>query len=170
MAKPPPGVQFTVKIDQFKRVLTPKAVAFVAQLQRAFGAERQRLLALRAERQKLFDRGSLPDFLPATAAIRAAEWKIASIPADLQDRRVEITGPTDRKMVINALNSGARVFMADFEDSNVAHLGQYGPRTDQSHGPLDQRHRAYRSRHGQALCAGPQARRADGETPRAASR
>ncbi|MGQ0485216.1 MAG: malate synthase A [Hyphomicrobiales bacterium] len=119
MAKPPPGVRFTVKIDRFKRVLTPKAVAFVAQLQRAFAAERQRLLGLRAERQKLFDRGSLPDFLPGTAAIRGAQWKVAAIPADLQDRRVEITGPADRKMAINALNSGARVFMADFEDSNA---------------------------------------------------
>jgi malate synthase len=113
-------VRFTVKIDnQFKRVLTPGAIAFVAQLQRAFEAERQRLLALRAERQKLFDKGMLPDFLPGTAAIRAGEWKIAAIPADLQDRRVEITGPADRKMVLNGLNSGAKVFMADFEDSNA---------------------------------------------------
>ncbi len=120
MAKPPQGVRFTVKIDnQYKRVLTPQAMAFVAQLQRAFGPERQRLLALRAERQKLFDKGTLPDFLPGTAAIRAAEWKIGAIPTDLMDRRVEITGPTDRKMVLNGLNSGARVYMADFEDSNA---------------------------------------------------
>jgi len=120
MAKPPQGVGFTVKIDnQYKRVLTSQALGFVAQLQRAFGPERLRLLALRAERQKLFDKGILPDFLLETAAIRAAEWKIGSIPADLWDRRVEITGPTDRKMVLNALNSGAKVFMADFEDSNA---------------------------------------------------
>jgi malate synthase len=120
MARLPKGVTFSIKLEpEYNRVLTSGAIAFVAQLQRAFGAERQRLLGLRAVRQKLFDRGSLPDFLPGTAAIRAAEWKVASIPADLQDRRVEITGPTDRKMVINALNSGARVFMADFEDSNA---------------------------------------------------
>jgi malate synthase len=124
MAKPPQGVRFTVKIDKdFQRVLTPGALAFVAQLQRAFDPERQRLLALRAERQRLFDRGMLPDFLPGTAAIRAAEWKIATIPADLRDRRVEIAGPTDRKMVLNALNSGAKVFMADFEDSNAPAWG-----------------------------------------------
>ena len=120
MAKPPQGVGFTVKIDKdFQRALTLEAVAFVAQLQRAFGPERLRLLGLRAERQKRFDKGMLPDFLPETAAIRAAEWKIGAIPADLRDRRVEITGPAERKMVLNGLNSGAKVFMADFEDSNA---------------------------------------------------
>jgi malate synthase len=119
MSKLPKGVVFTEKLRSGEqRVLTAEAVAFVTQLARAFEGERQRLLALRRERQKLFDKGVLPDFLPGTAAIRAGSWKVAAIPPDLQDRRVEITGPTDRKMVINALNSGARVFMTDFEDSN----------------------------------------------------
>jgi malate synthase len=98
-------------------VLTPEALAFVAGLHRRFDGRRQALLAARAERQLKFDAGELPDFLPETAAIRAGDWQIAPIPADLMDRRVEITGPTDRKMVINALNSGAQCFMADFEDA-----------------------------------------------------
>ena len=119
MARMPKGVSITTRIrPDYARVLTPEAVAFVAQLVRAFGGERLRLLALRAERRRLFDKGALPDFLPGTASIRAGTWKVAPIPHDLQDRRVEITGPTDRKMVINALNSGAKVFMTDFEDSN----------------------------------------------------
>ena len=105
--------------QEYAEILTPEAVAFVARLARAFGPTRQALLQRRQERQAEFDRGILPDFLPETAHIRAAEWKVAPIPADLQDRRVEITGPTDRKMVINALNSGANVFMADFEDANA---------------------------------------------------
>ncbi|MBV9996658.1 MAG: malate synthase A [Caulobacteraceae bacterium] len=99
-------------------ILTPQALAFLAQLHRRFDARRRALLAARAERQRRFDAGAAPDFLPETASIREADWRIAPIPADLLDRRVEITGPTDRKMVINALNSGARVFMADFEDAN----------------------------------------------------
>ncbi|HEX7578917.1 MAG TPA: malate synthase A [Thermoanaerobaculia bacterium] len=103
----------------YDEILTPEALRFVAGLQRQFGARRLELLALREERQARLDTGDRPDFLPETAAIRAAEWKVAPIPADLQDRRVEITGPVDRKMVINALNSGANVFMADFEDSNT---------------------------------------------------
>jgi malate synthase len=99
-------------------VLTPDALAFVAALQRRFGAERERLLAARAERQAELDVGALPDFLPETREVRKGDWRVAPAPADLQDRRVEITGPVDRKMIINALNSGARVFMADFEDAN----------------------------------------------------
>jgi malate synthase len=99
-------------------ILTPDALAFVAELQRRFGAERDRLLAARTERQQRLDAGELPDFLYETREIRESNWKIAPVPAGLQDRRVEITGPVDRKMVINALNSGARVFMADFEDAN----------------------------------------------------
>src|SRR5205807_141717 len=79
---------------------------------------RQQLLAHRRIRQQQFDAGQLPDFLPETAAIREQSWSVAPIPSDLLDRRVEITGPVDRKMIINALNSGASVFMADFEDSN----------------------------------------------------
>ena len=119
MAKLPRGVTFKVRNKaEYARVLTPEALAFVAQLHRAFEGERQRLLARRVERKKIFDMGALPDFLLGTAAIRAADWRVAAIPADLQDRRVEITGPTDRKLLINALNSGAKVFMADFEDGN----------------------------------------------------
>lgn len=98
-------------------VLTPEALAFVADLHRRFDARRRELLAARMARQARFDAGELPDFLPETAAVRAADWTVAPIPADLQDRRVEITGPVDRKMIINALNCGAKVFMADFEDA-----------------------------------------------------
>jgi malate synthase len=119
MAKFPKGVTFTDRTRPgYDRVLTPEAVAFVAKLHRNFEDRRRALIKARAERQKLFDKGALPDFLPETRAIREGKWTVASIPDDLQDRRVEITGPTDRKMVINALNSGARVFMTDFEDSN----------------------------------------------------
>ncbi|TAJ13332.1 MAG: malate synthase A [Planctomycetota bacterium] len=102
---------------QQARVLVGPALEFVAALERRFGARRRELLALREERQKLFDRGVLPDFLPHTRAVRDGDWRVAPIPADLLDRRVEITGPTDRKMIINALNSGAKTFMADCEDS-----------------------------------------------------
>jgi len=98
--------------------LTPAALGFVAELHRAFESRRQELLARRAARQGEFDAGKLPDFLPETAQIREREWSIAPQPKDMLDRRVEITGPTDRKMVINALNSGASTFMADFEDAN----------------------------------------------------
>jgi malate synthase len=99
-------------------VLTPQALNFVAKLQREFGGRRQELLALREERQKRLDAGEMPQFLVTTSSVRESEWKVAKAPKDLEDRRVEITGPTDRKMLINALNSGARVFMADFEDAN----------------------------------------------------
>lgn len=98
-------------------ILTPEALAFVADLHRRFDGRRRELLAAREARQARFDAGELPDFLPETADVRAGDWKVAAIPADLQDRRVEITGPVDRKMIINALNSGAKVFMADFEDA-----------------------------------------------------
>ncbi len=101
----------------YQAILTEDALAFVAEIVARFGPERDRLLALRRERQKAFDAGALPDFLPETAAIRAADWRVAPIPADLQDRRVEITGPVDRKMVINALNAPVKCFMACFEDA-----------------------------------------------------
>ncbi len=104
--------------DDFATVLTPEALEFVAKLQRAFNTRREELLRERNARQAAIDAGTRPDFLPETAHIRAGDWVAAPIPADLQDRRVEITGPVDRKMVINALNSGAKVFMADFEDAN----------------------------------------------------
>ncbi|MGZ8364115.1 MAG: malate synthase A, partial [Caulobacteraceae bacterium] len=98
-------------------VLTPDALAFLAELHRRFDSRRRELLHHRVERQARFDAGELPDFLPETKGIREGDWRVAPIPADLLDRRVEITGPVDRKMIINALNSGARVFMADFEDA-----------------------------------------------------
>jgi malate synthase len=99
-------------------ILSRRATDFLERLARAFESRRQELLARRTVRQQQLDSGQLPDFLPETAQLRAAEWTVAPIPHDLRDRRVEITGPVDRKMIINALNSGANVFMADFEDSN----------------------------------------------------
>jgi malate synthase len=103
---------------EYAEILTPEAVAFVAALQSRFNGRRVELLERRAERQKRIDGGERPDFLPETAHVRESEWTVAAIPADLMDRRTEITGPVDRKMIINALNSGASVFMADLEDSN----------------------------------------------------
>jgi malate synthase len=102
---------------EFAEILTPEAMNFVATLVRAFTDRREELLRRRAQRQAEIDAGKLPDFLPETEHIRNSEWTIAPEPADLQDRRVEITGPVERKMIINALNSGAKVFMADFEDA-----------------------------------------------------
>jgi len=103
---------------EYGRILTADALAFVEKLCRRFESRRQELLSARAARQDEFDAGVMPDFLPQTASLRASDWKICEQPRDLLDRRVEITGPTDRKMVINALNSGASTFMADFEDAN----------------------------------------------------
>lgn len=100
-------------------ILSPEALEFVAALSREFEARRRELLAARARRQLAFDSGEEPDFLTETAGVRDADWSVAKVPTDLSDRRVEITGPVDRKMMINALNSGARVFMADFEDANT---------------------------------------------------
>jgi malate synthase len=115
-----PGIEITGRVTpEHAEVLTPEAVGFVARLQRAFGTRRAELLARRASRQAEFDAGKLPDFLPETRAVREAEWVCTPVPADIRDRRVEITGPVDRKMIINALNCGARVFMADFEDANT---------------------------------------------------
>ncbi len=99
-------------------VLTPDAVEFLTELERRFGPRRRELLAARDERAQRLREGELPDFLPGTREVRESDWQVEPVPAELQDRRVEITGPVDRKMVINALNSGARMFMADFEDSN----------------------------------------------------
>jgi malate synthase len=116
----PPGVAIIGAASPASaEILTPQAVTFVAKLARKFEKRRRELLALRVRHQREFDSGRLPDFLPATRHIRESEWRVAAIPHDLQDRRVEITGPTDRKMIINALNSGANVFMADLEDSNA---------------------------------------------------
>jgi malate synthase len=104
---------------EYAEILTNEALDFLAMLQRRFGAERERLLQLRKSIQQQINAGWLPDFPAETAEIRNGDWQIAPIPPDLQDRRVEITGPTDRKMVVNALNSGASAFMADFEDATT---------------------------------------------------
>ena len=113
------GVEFTAPIpDEFAEILTPEAVAFVATLSREFGGRVEEILQKRAERQERIDAGEMPDFLPETHEVREGDWKIAPVPEDLQDRRVELTGPPDRKMTINALNSGSSTWMADFEDAN----------------------------------------------------
>jgi malate synthase len=114
------GVEIQAKMrPEFEPVLTPAALGFVAKLHREFNQRRKALLADRKERQAAIDAGRQPDFLSATASIRSdPDWRVAPTPPDLQKRRVEITGPTDRKMLINALNSGASIFMADFEDAN----------------------------------------------------
>jgi malate synthase len=115
-----PGVEVLAPVSEsYAEILTPEAIAFLADLQRRFNARRKELLAARHERQKRLDAGEKPDFLPGTRAIREAEWTVAPLPGDILDRRVEITGPVERKMIINALNSGAKVFMADFEDSST---------------------------------------------------
>jgi malate synthase len=114
----PAGVEIRGAMQPgYETVLTPAALEFIADLTRRYGERVQQLLAARAERQRELDAGVLPDFLPETREVRQSDWRVTTIPADLQDRRVEITGPTDRKMVINALNSGAKMFMADCEDS-----------------------------------------------------
>jgi malate synthase len=104
--------------DEQADIVSEPALAFIAELHRRFDGRRRQLLVARRERQARYDAGALPDFREDTRAIRSGEWTVAPIPAALQDRRVEITGPVERKMIINALNSGARVFMADFEDSS----------------------------------------------------
>src|ERR1043166_3478827 len=101
------------------QILSPEALDFIVELHREFNPRRLELLAQRRQRQEAIDRGDLPSFLPETASIRQGGWKVDPVPADLQNRRVEITGPVDRKMVINALNSGANCYMADFEDSHA---------------------------------------------------
>src|SRR5690349_3301803 len=119
MTSLPDGIEIRGEMASgFDQVLTRDALALVAKLQRELGPRRLECLKRRQERQARFDAGESLDFLSETKHIRDGDWTCASIPADLRDRRVEITGPTDRKMVINALNSGARMFMADFEDAN----------------------------------------------------
>src|SRR5271168_3878391 len=114
------SVEFAAPVTgRYAEILTPEAVAFVVGLQRTFNEQRKELLEARVARQKRLDAGERPDFLKETKHIRESEWTVSPLPADLLDRRVEITGPVDRKMIINALNSGAKVFMADFEDSNT---------------------------------------------------
>ena len=116
----PAGVRFAGVIRPgYESILTAEAMAFVAGLVRRHRGRIAERLAARRERQARFDAGEVPDFLPETAHVRDGDWTVGPLPADLVDRRVEITGPVDRKMIINALNAGARVFMADFEDSNA---------------------------------------------------
>ena len=117
MTDTPAGVQITRQSDHADEVLTPAALNFVAELHRHFNPERERLLADRRQRQARIDAGEMPDFLPNPIESRDPNWRVASAPPDFDDRRVEITGPAEPKMLINALNSGASVFMADFEDS-----------------------------------------------------
>ncbi len=113
------GVEIQAEVSpEFAEILTPQALSFVAGLERAFNQRRRDLLGMREVRQAEIDAGAMPDFLPETEHIRNSAWTVAPIPDDLQDRRVEITGPVERKMIINALNSGGNVFMADFEDSH----------------------------------------------------
>lgn len=107
--------------EQEKQILTAEAVEFLTELVTHFTPQRNKLLAARIQQQQDIDNGTLPDFISETASIRDTDWKIRGIPADLQDRRVEITGPVERKMVINALNANVKVFMADFEDSLAPH-------------------------------------------------
>jgi len=115
-----PGVELNAPpTESYARVLTPEAMAFIVDLHRTFNGRRLERLAARHERMTRLDAGEKPDFLPETREIRESTWSVAPLPADLLDRRVEITGPVDRKMIINALNSGAKVFMADFEDSTT---------------------------------------------------
>lgn len=121
---PPYTTEKGVKINAiynpiYAEILTAEALAFIAKLHRTFNKRRLELLEMRKERQQRLDAGEMPCFLKETIQIRESDWVVAPIPDDLQDRRVEITGPVDRKMIINALNSGAKVFMADFEDSNA---------------------------------------------------
>src|SRR6267142_2017159 len=104
--------------EQHAEILSPQALEFYATLHREFNARRLELLRERSRRQEAIDRGQMPNFLPETQSVRDEDWKVSPVPADLQNRRVEITGPVDRKMVINALNSGANCYMADFEDAH----------------------------------------------------
>src|SRR5581483_8566736 len=120
MSTIPAGIDIKAPVPpEFAQILTPEALALVAKLHRAFEPRRQELLARRGVRQQELDAGKRPDFLPETKKIRDGDWTIAPIPKDLECRRVEITGPVERKMIINALNSGADAYMTDFEDSNT---------------------------------------------------
>ena len=107
------------RTEQFDQILTPEALGFVGKLHKLFDQRRKELLSARQVRQVTLDAGELPDFLQETKEIRESDWTVNPVPDDLTDRRVEITGPVERKMIINALNSGAKVFMADFEDSSA---------------------------------------------------
>ena len=113
------GIEITAPIpSEFAEILTPEAMNFVAKLARTFEGRRQELLQRRMQRQAEIDAGKLPNFLPETEHIRQANWTISPLPADIQDRRIELTGSADRKIIINGLNSGAKTFMADFDDAH----------------------------------------------------
>ena len=115
----PANIEFSIDTSAYNQILTPEALDFLSQLHQKFNPKRLKLLNDRDLRQQRIDGGELPDFLPQTAFIRESNWICSPIPNELKDRRVEITGPVERKMMINALNSGANVFMADLEDSNA---------------------------------------------------
>src|SRR3989338_916463 len=115
----PEGIEITGALTpEFAAILTPEALRFTAELARQFEPTRLKLLEARQIRQGEIDRGQMPDFLSSTQKIRESAWKVGPIPKDLLQRKVEITGPAERKMIVNALNSGADIFMADFEYSN----------------------------------------------------
>ena len=155
---------------RYAEVLTPAALRFLAELHRAFEGPRERLLAARAEQQQRYDAGELPDFRPGTKVIRDdPDWRVAPIPPDLQDRRVEITGPVDRKMIVNALNSGAQRLHGGFRGRQCADLGQQHRGPDQPEGPLGRQARLRRSGEPQALPARRQSRGADRAAARLAS-
>ena len=134
MQQLPDGVAVTGPIEGYQEILTTEALAFVADLHRRFDPRRRELLAARGVRQRRFDAGELPGFLEETRAVREGDWRVAATPDDLNDRRTEITGPVERKMMINALNSGARVFMADLEDANSPSWSNVGSGADQPAG------------------------------------
>ena len=150
-------------------ILSAEALAFLADMHRRFNRQRLELLKRRAERQKLLDAGQLPDFLPETKSVRDGDWKVAPIPEDLLDRRVEITGPVDRKMIVNALNSGATVFMADFEDATSPMFANMIEGQANLKDRWAGKHRLHRPRDGKGLCAQEQPCRADGAAARLAS-
>ncbi len=132
-----PGVAVKGRMAaRYDEVLTAPALVFLADLHRRFDRGRKQLLAARSAQQRRYDAGARPDFLAETRHIRSGGWTIAPIPKDLLDRRVEITGPVDRKMIVNALNSDANVFMADFEDANSPTWANNDRGPDQSEGPL----------------------------------
>src|SRR5882762_4143932 len=115
----PNGVKVLAPVSEHHaEILSPQALEFYATFHREFNSRRLELLCERSRRQEAIDRGQMPDFLSETKSIRDGDWQVSPLPADLQNRRVEITGPVDRKMVINALNSGANCYMADFEDAH----------------------------------------------------
>ena len=164
----PQGVELSDKITpEYADILTPHALEFVAKLARHFDSRRRELLARRVQRQIEIASGKLPDFLPETADVRAGDWVVAPVPADLQDRRVEITGPMDRKMVINALNSRCERLHGGLRGLEHADLAERRPRSDQPE-EGDRAHAQLRLRRRQALRPRRQDCHADGAPSRLA--